>query len=65
MAARRVAGRLSVLFRLMTSNEVHGYLLSFTPKERRVALESWLRTATELIGEGVQHYAVRNEVDRI
>ena len=54
-----------MLFRLMTSNEVHGYLLSFTPKERRVALESWLRTATELIGEGVQHYAVRNEVDRI
>ncbi len=60
-SARLVAAQIISLFRLLTSDELRIYLNEAPARKRGAALEAWIERSLELVGNGVQHFAVRSE----
>ncbi|WP_051581034.1 TetR/AcrR family transcriptional regulator [Pseudonocardia acaciae] len=56
---RVVAAQLLLLFRLMSSEHLLGYLRARAEPERRAAMADWLDGCLELIGDGIADYARR------
>lgn len=50
---RVVAAQLVLIFRLLASDEVLGYVRSRPEPEQRAALEEWLEVSVELVGGGI------------
>jgi AcrR family transcriptional regulator len=56
---RLVAAQLISLFRLLTSRELRAHLHAFPQKDREKALDSWIRKSLNLVGGGIDRYAIR------
>lgn len=56
---RIVAAQLLLIFRLMSSEYLLGYLRAHEEPKRRAALADWLAVSLELIGGGIADYARR------
>lgn len=54
--SRVVAAQLVLIFRLLASDEVLGYVRSRPRDEQRAALEEWLETSIEMVGGGISSY---------
>ncbi len=56
---RVVAAQLLLIFRLMSSDHLLGYLQAHSRPFQRAALETWLQISVELIGGGIADHARR------
>jgi AcrR family transcriptional regulator len=55
---RLVAAQIISLFRLLASEEVHAFIQS-QPGEHGRALVGWVNSALDMVGGGIQNYAIR------
>jgi AcrR family transcriptional regulator len=58
-APRVAAAQLVLVFRLMCSDEVLGYLREYPTRRQTAALTEWLGAATALVGHGIGGYDPR------